>query len=89
MTKPKSDDNPFVWLRRNWGVLAFAMSVAFQIWNGSAWVYDRTSNERSLEARIVKLESSYVSQETFNLTMKSIDFRLTNLDTNVAKLSPR
>lgn len=87
MTKPPPrNDSLLPWIRANWGVLAFVGSVLYQILAGSVWINDRTVNERALEARIVRLESSYVSQETFRLTMQNIEFRLTNLDANVAKL---
>lgn len=80
---------------RNWlGIVALAGSIVWQAWVGSTWVYDRQAVERELLARVVKVESEqlhakdvFVTQETFNLTMKNIEYRLLSIDTAVTRLS--
>jgi hypothetical protein len=91
---PKLDRRTETWLMRNWmGVVALLGSIIWQAWVGSTWVYDRQSIERELLARVVKIEAEqvhtrdvFVTQETFNLTMKNIEYRLSSID---AKLSSR
>lgn len=91
---PERRASDTIWTRNWLGIVALAGSIIWQAWVGSTWVYDRQAVERELLSRIVKVESEqlhakdvFVTQETFNLTMKNIEYRLLSIDTNVTRLS--
>ena len=81
------------WITRNWlGVIMLLGSILWQGWAGSAWVFGRSAAEQNLTQQVLRLQSELdqlkldsVRKDVFNVTMQSIDYRLSLITSKLAQ----